>query len=258
MLISRETNLFMEDEQTTTNEPQTEQSQSPVDTSSSTESQTSNPTTGKTPTAAGPDYDAELATRDAAIKKLTQDWLDAKNSSHLSKEETQKAQFALAQAVREREQIVAQKERQLAETAEQLETVSQATQTLSEAKTQLESELAQKAAKATKLEILTEEFPELLRYAKLIPASSDADEVRAACQALKEARTQDLESQRIAAVTGVNAGLPTNPQRTEPTTMSEAEVRNYLREASADPKEYERRRQLLLDRLQVQFRQTAS
>lgn len=205
-----------------------------------------------TPPTPGRDIDAELSAKDLEIKRLSEAWLESKNSHHMTRDEINKARVALAEAVQERERLVADKDKQLQETQDQLEVVSQATQTLTKEKTELTSELEQQAAKATKLEILTEEFPELLRYAKLIPASRDPEMVRAACQALAEARKQDLEAQRIGAVTGnpLNA-LPSTPTRVEAQLNDPEQMRSYLAEAKNNPQEYERRRQLLLDQFQA-------
>lgn len=198
------------------------------------------------------DYDLELAAKDAEIKRLNEAWLDTKNSHHLTRDEIKRAQVALAEAVQEREAIVAAKDKALTEVTEQLETVSQATQTLSKERTELSSELETARAKATKLEVLTEEFPELLRYSKLIPASSNPDTVRAACQALADARRQDLEAQRINAITGnpVTA-MPSAAPRVEASVTDPERMRTYLEEAKGNPQEYERRRQLLLDQFQA-------
>lgn len=197
------------------------------------------------------DYDAELASKDLAIKKLTEDWQTAKNSHHMSQAEIRNAQVALANAVQERQRIEQEKDQQLAKLGEEFETVSQATQTLAQEKTDLSSKLSDAAARATKLEVITEEFPELLRYAKLIPASEDAATVRAACQALAEARTNDLEAQRISAITGNPATqLSSQPARTEPTFADQKQLREHLLEAKNDPQEYERRRQTLIARIE--------
>lgn len=242
----------MEEEQT---------SQSPQDAPDSPElvavpeALTPDPTPVTTVAAVDPsrDYDAELAIKDAEIKRLSDAWVESKNSHHMTKDEINRARVALAEAVQERERLVAAKDQALAETQEQLETVSQATQVLSKEKQALTSELETQAAKATKLEVLTEEYPELLRYARLIPASRDPEVVRAACAALQEARQLDMEAQRMAAVTGnpMNA-LPSTPATRVDTTLSDPErMRTFLAEAMGDPKEYERRRQLLLDQLEA-------
>ena len=196
----------------------------------------------------GRDYDLELAAKDAEIKRLNEAWLATKNDHHLTRDEIKRAQVALAEAVQEREAIVSAKDRTLSQVTEQLETVSQATQTLTKERTELSGELEQARAKATKLEILTEEFPELLRYSKLIPASSDAEMVRAACRALSDARRQDLEAQRISAVTGnpMNA-MPSAPPRVDVALNDPERMRSFLEEAKGNAQEYERRRQLLLD-----------
>lgn len=194
------------------------------------------------------DYNLELAAKDAEIKRLNEAWLETKNSHHLTRDEIKRAQVALAEAVQEREAIVAAKDRALTEAQEQLETVSQATQTLTKERTELSGELEQARAKATKLEILTEEFPELLRYSKLIPASGDPDVVREACRALSDARRQDLESQRINAITGnPMTAMPSAAARVDVSLTDPERMRSYLEEAKGNPQEYERRRQLLLD-----------
>lgn len=194
------------------------------------------------------DYDLELAAKDAEIKRLNEAWLSTKNDHHLTRDEIKRAQVALAEAVQEREAIVSAKDRELTQVSEQLETVSQATQTLTKERTELSTELEQARAKATKLEILTDEFPELLRYSKLIPASSDPETVRAACKALSEARRQDMEAQRISAITGnpMNA-MPAAASRVDVSLNDPERMRSYLEEAKGNPQEYERRRQLLLD-----------
>lgn len=194
------------------------------------------------------DYDAELAQKDLEIKEVTEKWQAAKNDHHLTKGEIQKARSIMAEAVAERDRIVAEKEAALESTQKELETQSQATQTLSKEKTELNGELELAAAKATKLEILTEEFPELLRYAKLINPSRDPEAVREACRVLAEARKQDLESLRINAVTGNNISqLSSNATRNEPRLADTTQMREYLVDAKTDAKEYERRRQTLID-----------
>lgn len=194
------------------------------------------------------DYDLELAAKDAEIKRLNDAWLETKNSHHLTRDEIKRAQVSLAEAVQEREAIVAAKDRALTEMTEQLETVSQATQTLTKERTELSGELEQARAKATKLEVLTEEFPELLRYSKLIPASGDPDVVREACRALSDARRQDLEAQRINAITGnPMTAMPSAAARVDVSLTDPERMRSYLEEAKGNPQEYERRRQLLLD-----------
>lgn len=194
------------------------------------------------------DYDLELAAKDAEIKRLNEAWLDSKNSHHMTRDEIKRAQVSLAEAVQEREAIVAAKDRALSEITEQLETVSQATQTLTKERTELSGELEQARAKATKLEILTEEFPELLRYSKLIPASSDPETIRLSCRALSEARRQDMEAQRISAITGnpMNA-MPSAAARVDVNLTDPEKMRSFLEEVKGNPQEYERRRQLLLD-----------
>lgn len=199
---------------------------------------------------AGNDIDAMLAAKDAEIKRLTSEFQAAKNERHLTKGEITAAQVALAEAVKERERLVSEKDAALAKATEELQTVSEATQTLSEANAKLAAEYEASLAKATKLEVMTEEFPELLRYSKLIVAHKDPDVVRAACLELAAARQADMEAARLSAVTGSPiTGLPTQPQRNEPTLTDSGSIRNYLAEARNDPKEYERRRQTLLDRI---------
>ena len=204
------------------------------------------------------DYDAELAAKDLEIRKITTDWQTAKNTAHLTQEENTKAQVALAKAVQERERLVAEKDAKLAKAQEELEMVSQATQTLSKERTDLSNELETADARATKYQILAEEFPDLLRYSKLIPASRDAAVVRAACTDLMEARGKDLEAQRIGAVTNPLTSLPTQPLRTDPAIETTDQAHNYLRQAMSDPKEYERRRQLLLERYNAAVAAAAS
>lgn len=210
------------------------------------------PAPAKPPVAPTPerDYDVEIAQKDAQIKQLTDDFLASKNSQHMSQAEIRKAQVALAEAIQERNKIEEAKEKELAAITEQLETVSQATQVLSKEKSDLTTELETQAAKAVKLEILTEEFPELLRYARSIQPSRDPEAVRAACRELAAARVADLEAQRIGAVTGNGmTQVPANPTRVEPVLTDPSKIRDYLSEAMHDPKEYERRRQLLLDQI---------
>jgi myosin heavy subunit len=194
-----------------------------------------------------PELDVKLAQKDEEIRRLTDEQRKAKNERHLTQDELQKAQVALAKAVNEREAIIAEQHRVLTETKGQLKDMSQATQTLSEQQTAIASELDAQKAKATKLEVLTEEFPELLRYAKLIPVSTDPDVVRAACQALQDARTQDLEAHRITAITqnGISQ-LPTAAGRQDVQLSNPEDMRKWLQEAQGNPEEYERRRRTLL------------
>lgn len=200
------------------------------------------------------DFDAKLLAKDNEIAKLKEDWLADKNSQHLTKEDVRKSQEALATAVKERSKIEKDKDAIIKETQEKLETVSQATQTLSTEKTELTEKYELSEAKATKLEVLTDEFPELLGYAKLIPANKDAEVVRAACKALAEARKADLEAQRIGAVTG--ASNPSGAQRVVESPITDpVKMREYLDGAKRDPKEYEKRRQILLDSYDVSIRQ---
>ena len=197
-----------------------------------------------------PDYEAKLAAKDAEIQRLSDAFTASKSSHHMTQGEIQKAREALAVAVTERQRIEAEKDRALAETETKLKEVSQATQTLTEERSKLAEEYETQAAKATKLEVLAEEFPELLRYSKLIPASKDPEVVRAACKALADARKQDLEAARIQAVTGNGISqIPTSPTRTDDAFLTDPEeMRSWLAEAKNDPKEYERRRQALVDR----------
>jgi len=197
-------------------------------------------------------YDAELAAKDVEIKRLSDAWLAEKNSTTMTKADVQRAQEALATAVRQRTEIEQQKDQLIKETQEKLETVSQATQTLSTENTELTTKFETAEAKATKLEILTEEFPELLRYAKLIPANRDAEVVRTACKALAEARQQDLEAQRIGAVTNNQVtSLGSNASRVEAQITDTDKMREYLNGANKNPQEYEKRRQILLDQYEA-------
>jgi hypothetical protein len=229
-----------EQDKTTTQEevekPEKEKVEKPVDTSN---------------------FDAKIAAKDAEIKRLNEAWLADKNSQHMTKEDVRRSQEALATAVRERSQIEKDKDIIIKETQDKLDTVSQATQTLSTEKTELTEKYELSEAKATKLEVLTEEFPELLRYAKLIPASKDAEVVREACKTLSEARKADLEAQRIGAVTG--ASNPSGAQRAVESPITDpVKMREYLDGAKKDPKEYEKRRQVLLDSYDSSLRQRAS
>lgn len=193
-------------------------------------------------------YEQQLKDKDAEIQRLSDSWVADKNSHHLTKADIKRSQEALAEAVRERSEIEKEAKIKLDETQSKLETASQATQTLSTEKNELAEKYEASSAKATKYEILANEFPELLRYAKLIPESNDPEAVRASCTALADARKQDLEAQRINAVT--NNGVTTlgsgagrvETQFTDPDKMSD-----YLHGAGKDVKEYEKRRQVLID-----------
>lgn len=195
-------------------------------------------------------YDTELAAKDAQIKRLTEEFQTAKSERHLTQGEVKAAQDALAKAVAEREAIVSEKEAELKQAASELRSASEATQALTSENSRLQADYEASLAKATKLEVLAEEFPDLLRYSKLIPAHSDPETVRAACRELQAIRQADLEAARISAVTqNPVTTLTSQPSRNEPTIQSGQDIREYLTSAKDDPKEYERRRQMLLDRI---------
>ena len=194
------------------------------------------------------DYPAELAAKDLEIQKIKDQWETSKNDHHLSVDETRKAQLALAQAVTERENLAKESEAALKKASDELAKVSQATQTLNQERTDLSSQLETSEATRVKLEVLTEEFPELLRYSKLIPANRDAEAVRQACKNLQDARQADLEAQRIDSVHNVNTFRTAPVSKEARVLQNPEEIRAYLAEA-ATPQEYEQRRTLLLDNI---------
>lgn len=195
-------------------------------------------------------YDTDLASKDAEIKRLTEEFQAAKSERHLTQGEINAAREALNRAVLEREQIVSEKEAELKRVENQLREVSEATQTALTEKEKLLADYEAAVAKNVKLEVISAEFPDLIGYAKWIQPNKDPEAVRAACRELQATRQADLEAARMNAVTtNPVTTLTSQPARQEPGLETSQDIRAYLTSAKDDPKEYERRRQMLLDRI---------
>lgn len=159
------------------------------------------------PTATLPprDYEAELAAKDVELKAMETKLSGVEGASKEAQDERQKLVIEVARLVNERESIERAKDEALTRKTQELEEVSQATQTLAQKTQTLEQQLYEAQAKATKLEIVTSEFPGLLRYAQYIPASADPDEVRSYCRSFEQTREADLGEYRQALTTGYAA-----------------------------------------------------
>lgn len=151
------------------------------------------------------DYEAELAAKDADLKRLETAMQGIEGASKEAQDERQKLVIEVARLVNERESIERAKDEALTRKTQELEEVSQATQTLSQKTQTLEQQLYEAQAKATKLEVVTSEFPNLLRYAQYIPASANADEVRQYCRSFEQTRDADLGEYRQMLTSGYAA-----------------------------------------------------
>lgn len=148
------------------------------------------------PAAPSREYESELAAKDIEIKKLETAMAKIEGASKDAQDERLKLIAEVAKLINERDDIVKAKDQALESKQQELAEVSKATQDLSQKTLTLEQQLAAEKAKATKLEVLTAEYPHLIRYAKYIVSSSDPDDVRRECRAFEQARESDLSEYR--------------------------------------------------------------
>ena len=140
-------------------------------------------------------------------------------------------------------------ERQLETTQTELEAASQATQTAETAKAEAEQIATEATAKATtaearavKLEVITEKFPELLRYKDFIEASEDPAEVAKQCEAFRTARAADVTSiQQQLGGAALQSTVPTGQASRVVSITDDAALADYLAEAFNDPEEFKSR-----------------
>lgn len=193
------------------------------------------------------DFEAELAQKDRELKTMETKLSSIEGASKEAQDERQRMVVEVAKLINEREAIEQAKETQLQQKNAELEQVSQATQTLNQKTQTLEQQLqerdralAAEKAKSTKLEVLTQEFPNLLRYAQFIPASSDPAEVRGHCLAFQQARESDLSDYRQV-VSGAVRPVPTGtPVTRMPDSGSDAEqLEQRLTNAMGDQSMFE-------------------
>jgi chromosome segregation ATPase len=196
------------------------------------------------------DFEGELTQSQQRIDSLTNEIEMLRQTGKLSEESLQRLSVTLAEEVKRRSQIQSEYDAYRAKTDAELEQVSLATRTLAEEKQTLEQRAAQAEAKATKLEVIVSEFPDLLGYAELIPASVDPEVVRGACRKLQEARQRDLETVRSQAVSNRFFQMSSSPARTEPAVADPEALGRYLREAMDDPVEFQRREAIVQQQLQ--------
>lgn len=139
------------------------------------------------------DYSAELAQKDLELKAMEERMATMEGAS---KEENEKFLLEIARMVNERNAIEAAQKAELLSKQEALDEVSQATQSLVSKTKTLEQQLADAQAEATTLRVLSQEFPNLLRYSQFIPKSANAEEVRGYCSLFEKARETDLGEYR--------------------------------------------------------------
>jgi len=199
-------------------------------------------------------FEGELAESQQRINELTSELQQLKDGGRLTEDALHRLSTALAREIEHRSRIQSEYEAFRAKIQADLAQASQATQTLATEKQELERRVTEAEAKATKLEILTNEFPELLGYAELIPANTDPEAVRAACAKLQAARQRDLESVRARAVSGHVAALSGTPPRVESSLADPDAIGAYLREAMHDPVEFQRREAIVQQQLQAMSR----
>lgn len=142
------------------------------------------------------EYESELAAKDLEIKRLGDLVAKVEGASKDAQDERLKLIAEVAKLINERENLVAAKDQALDAKRQELEEVSKATQDLSQKTLTLEQQLAAETAKSTKLEVLTQEFPHLIRYSKYIVSSSDPEEVRRECRMFDQEREKDLTEYR--------------------------------------------------------------
>ncbi len=188
------------------------------------------------------DYEAELAARDVELKGLQARMESIEGASQDATAERQKMVVEMARLVNEKEAIERTRNGELVRQQQQLEEVSQATQTLTRTTQALEQKLAEAEAKATKLDVLTSEFPHLIKYAQFIPVSTSVEEVRGYCEAFQQTRESDLTEYRQmitsgyaarTATTGVPATRPAEP------VGDPAQLEAHLASAMSDPRVFE-------------------
>ena len=188
------------------------------------------------------DYEAELGARDVELRGLQQKMESIEGASQEATAERQKMVVEMARLVNEKEAIERAKDDELSRQKQQLEEVSQATQTLAQKTQTLEQQLADATAKATKLEVLTREFPNLLKYAQFIPPSASAEEVRGYCQAFQQTRESDLTEYRQMIAGGyaartAPAGVPAT--RAPEPLGDPAQLESHLQGAMGDSRMFE-------------------
>lgn len=212
------------------------------------------PSIAQTDAVPGRDFERELSESHDRITSLTNELESLQQSGRLTEESLHRLSVALSEEVKRRSEIQAAFEAYKQQVTAELAQASQATQVLASEKQDLEVRAANAEAKATKLEVLVAEFPDLLGYADLIPASTDPAVVRAACQRLQEARTRDLETVRAQAITGRMYQVGASPARQEVTLADPQSLGKWLREAMDNPAEFQRREALIQQQLQAASR----
>ncbi len=142
------------------------------------------------------DFAAELAARDAALEEARRKMESIQGASQEAQDEKQRMVVEMARLVNEKTAIERAKNEALTAQKAELEEVSQATQTLASKTATLEQQLTEAQSEATTLRVLSQEFPNLLKYSQFIPKSTDAEEVRRYCRTFSEVRENDLGEYR--------------------------------------------------------------
>lgn len=222
--------------------PEVQQETAPV--SAAPEPAPAEPNAVSTATLPPRDFEAELAQKDVELKALEAKMSTVEGATKEAQDERQKMVIEVARLVNERESIEREKNEALTKKTEELAEVSQATQTLAQKTVSLEQQLQEAQAKATKLEVVTSEFPDLLRYARYIPASADPDEVRSYCRSFQETREQDLGEYRQMFNGGTPAAAripnPQVPVTRMPEPFGDAtQLEERLAGAMRDPRAFE-------------------
>ncbi len=148
------------------------------------------------------DYDAELKARDATVADLNRKISEVQGQSKTAHAEREKLMLEIAEHLKEKGEISKERDEALAKQSETLETMSKATRVVSDEKDDLAAKLAAAQEQLdnqnkliAKQNILTSEFPHLLRYADMI-TPGDEESVRKQCQKLAEIREADLTQQK--------------------------------------------------------------
>lgn len=149
------------------------------------------------------DYESELAYKDQQLTEMATKMNAIQGSSKKAQTEREEMMVEMARVMNQRDAIIREKDDALEKKSADLAEVSQATQTLNQKTQDLEGKLSEleqalqnERAKNVKLDIITQEFPHLLRYAEYIPSSVDAGEVRGYCIKFQSAREADLSDYR--------------------------------------------------------------
>jgi len=179
------------------------------------------------------DFEAELAVKDKALEDLQVKINAVQGATKEHQKERQQLMTEVTRLINERQEIESAKNAEIEEKTGQLEEASKATQALSQKTQTLEQELQSERAKATKLEVLVNEFPDLLGFSHLIPASADAAEVRGYCQQLNQAVEAKLTDYRQKlGVAGSMRTVPTGTPATRPMDFTDAtQLEQRLQEA---------------------------